>query len=98
MGDGLLASRKVVLIEDPCHQVHELWEQVSRLHSIRDDQKEIGQIFSKTMRLQEPERSAVLKERQAKSAFFRLGNDDKGWKLVTSGTHRRGSVPWSVPW
>lgn len=59
-----------------------------QLHSIRDDEKKKkGQIFSNTM--QEPGCTAVLKERQAVSAFFQLENDDKAQKLVTPATHRR---------
>ena len=82
MGDGLLASRKVVLIEDPCHQVHELWEQVSRLHSIRDDTKEINYVLSETLQLPKPEPSTAAGG-QAESLRIRLesGNshDDEGW-------------------
>lgn len=33
----------------PCHQVKELWEEVSRPYSIRDDEKEVDWIFSETL-------------------------------------------------
>ena len=54
-GDGLLACRRCVLIEDLCHQVKELQEEVSRLCSIRDDEEERDWIFSETLQLHEPE-------------------------------------------
>jgi len=96
MGDGLLASGRVVLIEDLCHQLHELWEQVSRLQSIRDDEKEISQVLSKTMQLRKPEPSTAA-EGQAESLCVRLegGNchDGEGWKLVTSGPGGKAPAP-----
>lgn len=53
-GDGLLACRMCVLIQDLCQQAKDLYE-VSRLCSIRDDKKEKDWIFSETPQLQEPE-------------------------------------------
>lgn len=55
--------------EGLCKHVKMLQEEVSRLHSIRDSQKEVDQIFTKTMQLQEPQCPAVLKERQAVCIF-----------------------------
>lgn len=45
-------------MEGVCHQ--ELWEEVSSLHSIRDDEKRINWIFSETLQLQEPESTSFL--------------------------------------
>lgn len=36
-----------MLVEDLCLKVEGLWEEVSRLHSIRDGKKKIGQIWHK---------------------------------------------------
>lgn len=71
--------------EGLCHQVKELQVEVSRLHSIRHDQKEIGQIFSKTTWLKEPECPAILKEVQ--SLYF------SGWEMMT----KAGSLCLLVP-
>lgn len=92
-GNGLLASRRVLLIENLCHQLHELWEQVSRPHSIRDDKKGIKQVLSETPQLPKPEPSNAARG-QAKSLCIRLesGNscDGEGWRLVTSGPGGEG--------
>ena len=48
-------------VEGLCHQVKELQEEVSSLHSIRDNEKEIDQIFSNALQLQEPRLPTVLK-------------------------------------
>lgn len=50
--DGLLACRSCALVEELCPQVKEPWEEVSRLHSIRDDEKGIDQIFSEILQRQ----------------------------------------------
>lgn len=60
-GDDFPARRRYAVIKDLCHQVKELQEEVSSLHSIRDNEKEIDQIFSNTQQLQEPKLPAVLK-------------------------------------
>lgn len=71
MGDGFLACRGLVLTEDLCHQLNELWEPVSRLHSIRGDKKEINQFLSETLQLLKPEPSAAAGG-QAESLRIRL--------------------------
>lgn len=77
-----------------CCQVKELEEEVSRLHTIRDDKKE-------------PECPAALREGQEGSMLIRLGNGDfkdaKGWKLTISGRKFSGQLLLfyrivSVPW
>ena len=60
-GDGFRAHRRCAVIKDLCHQVKELQEEVSSLHSIRDNEKEIDQIFSNALQLQEPRLPTVLK-------------------------------------
>lgn len=47
-GVSFLGHRRCAVIKDLCHQVKELQEEVSSLHSIRDNEKEIDQIFSNT--------------------------------------------------
>lgn len=107
MGDGLLASRRVVLIEDLCHQLNELWEQVSRLHSIRGNKKEINQVLSETLQLLKPE-SSTAAGGQAESLCIRLesrnSHDGESWNLVSSSPGRKapaslviGSVLWQLP-
>lgn len=84
-------------MEELCPQVKEPWEEVSRLHSIRYEEKGIEQIFSEILQTQYPEIPATLKEGQAESVFIRLGNGDsldgKGQKLVTSGIRKVAYVP-----
>lgn len=47
--DGLAACRRSVLLEDLCLKVKDLWEEASRLHSIRDDKTQVVQKLSKTV-------------------------------------------------
>lgn len=49
-----------MLAESLCHQVKLLQEEVSRLFSITDDEKEIDGIFSETLQIQEPKPAALL--------------------------------------
>lgn len=51
--DGLLSCRSAVS-EELCHQTQELWKEVSGLHSIREDGKEIDRFFSEMQQLEEP--------------------------------------------
>lgn len=55
-------------------QVKELWEEVSKLHSIRADKKGIDQIFCKTVETEEPEPPATLKQEQECVVLIKLGN------------------------
>ncbi|KAK4810685.1 hypothetical protein QYF61_007485 [Mycteria americana] len=74
-------------------QIHK-FAQVSKLHSIRADKKEIDQIFPKTLEIEEPEPLAALKEEQEYVVLIKLGNRDSqdgdGWNLETSGIRRDG--------
>lgn len=76
-----------------CHQVKEMWEEVSRLCSIRGDKSFIG--FS--LRPSSFKRPKFQLEEQAESVHIRLGNGDscdvRGWKLVASGARRKAPVP-----
>lgn len=87
---GLEEKVSWVQVEGLCHQIKEVQGEVSRLHSIRDDQKEIFQIFSKTMWLQEPECPAVLKEGQ--SLCF------PGWEMMTKAGNLCFQVPTEERW
>lgn len=53
-------------MKELCYQVEELWEEVSRLCSIREDKREIDKIFSETQQLEEPQASTAV-ETQAVS-------------------------------
>ena len=83
--------QKCVLVEGLCHQV-KLLQEVIRLFSITDGEKEIDWIFSETLQIQEPEPPAVLRERQAESVLVGLGKGDD-WQLVTSGKRRKVPAP-----
>lgn len=52
---GLLACRKCALMKSRCCQGKELQEEIGRLHRVRDDEKEVHWIISKTLKIQEPE-------------------------------------------
>lgn len=82
----LLAYRRPAAVAELCCQVKELQVEVSRLCIIREDEKEIDQLFSDTLLLQVPKLPTVAEE----SVPVRL--DGKGWKLVTSDTKRKGTV------
>lgn len=71
--DGLLACRRCVLGEGLCHQVKELQEEVITVQHQRL-QKEMDQIFSETLQLQEPKPTTTLKETQAESVIIGLEN------------------------
>lgn len=47
--DDLPAHRSCVQAEELCSQVKEPWEGVSRLHSIRGNQKGVDQTFSEVV-------------------------------------------------
>lgn len=49
--DGFLARGRCAVIKDLCHHIKELQQEVSSLHSIRDNEKEIDQVFSNTLQL-----------------------------------------------
>lgn len=75
---GLLTCRRYALVSPICHQEKE-FEEVSRLHSSSDNEKNkktINQVFSKTLQIQEPEPPPVPKEGQTGSVLFALENGD----------------------
>lgn len=59
--NGLFAHR-CTLVKGLRHQVMELLEKVSRLHSIRNYEKEINWIFTQTLQVQQPEPLAMPME------------------------------------
>lgn len=83
-------------MEDLCHEVKLLWKDISRPLSITDDEKEIDWIFSETLQIEEPESTAVLRERQAEFVVIGLGKEDD-WQLVTSGKRRKVDAPPADP-
>lgn len=42
MRDGRLSCRRCAVLQELCHQVEELWQEVSRLCSIREDERQTG--------------------------------------------------------
>ena len=90
-GRRWLCLQRCVLVEGLCQQV-KLLQEVIRLFSITDREKEIDWIFSETLQIQEPEHPAVLRERQAESVLVGLGKGDD-WQLVTSGKRRKVPAP-----
>ena len=62
---SLLACRRRAVVHQLCYKVKELWEKVTVLYSIRKDEKEMSQIMSKTLQLQEPEPSAVAEGQES---------------------------------
>ena len=47
--------------------MEELWEEVNRLHSVREDETEMDRIFSETLQLQSPEPQLQWRHRQSLS-------------------------------
>lgn len=74
-------------------QVRLLQEKVSRLCSVRSNEKELSWVTSK----QELNHSAVQKEEQAGSVIIRQGNGEsfkgEGWGVTTSCTRRTTPAP-----
>lgn len=104
---GQLLSFSSGDVEDFCCQIKELQEEVSRLCSIRQDEKKVDWIFSDILQVREP----GLYWRTMQPMFVELGNgdchdDDEGWKSVTCGSRQMAlalltdlqlqhkSVPW----
>lgn len=52
---SLLLCRKCISVAELYHLVKELREEISRLHSFHEDEKEIDSIFSETLQTQEPQ-------------------------------------------
>lgn len=94
---GLGSGRWSWSMQDLCCRVRELWGAITRVHGIRDDEKEINKSFSETPQVQEPEFPTALDEGGKGRVFaypvwkWRL----PGWlKLVaTSGTRGKTPVP-----
>lgn len=47
------AEGVLLLMDELCHQVKELWEEISRLCSVHEDERERDRIFPETLQLQE---------------------------------------------
>ena len=72
-------------MEDLCHQVKELWEEVSTLCSIRDEEKKSRGMSSETLQLQESEPPNCTE-----------GEEDSlclsGWEMETPMTVKAGNL------
>lgn len=51
---GPLSWRRCAILEELCHQVEDLQQEVSMLCSIREHEKRIVSIFSEILQLEEP--------------------------------------------
>lgn len=92
--DGLEAWGRCALVEELCCQVRELWEAVTRVHSIGDDEKEINRTFSETPQVQEPNFPTALKEGQAEFLPIRFGSgDSQRWLNLAAISGTRGKAP-----
>lgn len=89
VGDHLPAHRRCVVIEELLHQAKGLQEEVSRLHSIRDEKLTIS---PPRLQLLMSKQTTFLRKGQAEPVPARVGSrhsqDGKGWKLVCDFWHR----------
>lgn len=67
------------------------------MYTVRDEEKEIGQIFFETLQVQDCQPPTCTGEGEATSVLTRLGNgeccDGKPRKSVTSGTRSKAPAP-----
>ena len=82
--------------EELCHQVEELRDKVSRLHGIREDEREMDRIFSETQQLEDPQTPAAVETQTAPIPTIMVSatsGEGEGWQLVPSGTKRKAPAP-----
>ncbi|KAK4826426.1 hypothetical protein QYF61_008959 [Mycteria americana] len=65
-GEITVSCRRCAVLENLCHQGEELQEEVSRLRSIREDEREIDGIISESQQLEDPQPPSAV-EKQAVS-------------------------------
>lgn len=85
-----------VLSWTSCFQVEELGKEVSRLHNIIKDEREIDTIFSEMRQLEEPHAPSAMEKQEVSSPTIKVSATSgagEGWKLVTSGTKRKAPAP-----
>ena len=83
-GDGVLGCRRRVLIEDLCHQVKELQEEVYKLHSIRDKKRRLVRSSPRPCSCKSL-KSNCTKGVAGRATGIRDPHDGEGCKLLTSG-------------
>lgn len=94
LGEGALLWQVVCCggVQDLYCQAEELWEEVSRLRSIREEVIEIDRIFSETQQLEKPPLLAALEKLAMSTPNIKVSaasGEWKGWELVISGTKRK---------
>ena len=88
------SCRRYAVLEDLCCQ-EELWEEVSRLHTIREEERETDRIFSETEQLEKPPPPAAVEKLAVSTPNIKVSatsGEWKGWKLATSGTKRKAPL------
>jgi len=75
--DGPPSCRSCAVLEELCLQVEELWEEASRLCSIKEDEREIDRIFSAPQELEQPQPPFVT-EKQVVSTPNNKGSKTSG--------------------
>lgn len=77
-------------MDELCCQLEEIREEVSRLRSIREDEREIDRVFSETQQLEKPQSPPAM-ERQALPTHTikvsKTSEEEEGW--MTSSTKRK---------
>lgn len=69
--DAPLSCRRCAVLEDLCCQVKELQEEVSRLCSTREDEREVERIFSETQQLEKPQTPSAEQKQAASTPLSR---------------------------
>lgn len=80
-GDGDLGGRMCVFIEDVCHQVKELYEEIYRLHSIRDKKRSLMRSSLRPCGC----KSLNSKRRSRQNHWCQRTPDGEGCKILTFG-------------
>lgn len=69
--------------------MEELQEEISRLHSIREDERMINRILSEMQQLEKPQTPKSLEKKAVSTPSIKVrvtSGEGEQWKLVTSGT------------
>jgi len=94
--EGPLLCRRCPVLEELCWQVEEMWEEVSRLCIIRENERVIDRVFPETQQLEKPQSPSAMKKHAVSTSAIKVrktAGEGKGWKLMTSSSEMKAPPP-----
>ncbi|XP_068782230.1 uncharacterized protein [Struthio camelus] len=93
--DSQLSCVRCAVVDQLRHQIKELQEEVSRLRSIREDEREIDRVFSEIVQLRESPAPTAAEVSEGSAPCVKVHHNavEEGWKLVTSRRRRKALAP-----